>query len=584
MANFGPAVWYCNYGNGSSTGHFANTAWATGAVKAAGALVRQLAAPTVGNERIFVCIVAGTTHATTEPTWTVTKGAKTTDNTVTWQECTGQPGVCGDTTNSPTWTQNKNTVLTLGLIIYDAGTSSLQIVSTAGTTGNGSAPGFSATAGVTTADNTVTWTSLGAASNFAAWKAPFARVQSIYGTGWAAAGDTAYLASAHAETQTANMTITFTGTSAAMNRLICVNAAGSIPPVSADLTTGASITTTTSGNLTLNGSAYMRGITFSGGSGASSGFMSMGAAIQTFDSCAIAVPASAAVNSPRFNASGRYLLTNTTFQYGVTGSTCLPTGWVRWTNTASALTGGTIPSTLFANGAGVLVLDGVDLSAAGSGKTLFAASNIFGACVMMNCKLGASVTIAAAPTSAAAAPVDLLISDSGAQQYRQERYAYAGTLTAETTIVPSNQQASDGTTPITWKIVTTANSAWTNPFETFAYAEWNNTTGGALTRTFEIVNDGTTLTNADIWAQVEYLGSSATPVSSLATSGTADILAAGVNITTSTATWTTTGLGSPIKQKIAITVTPQMKGLMRITFKVAKASKTIYVNPRPNEQ
>ena len=58
---------------------------------------------------------------------------------------------------------------------------------------------------------------------------------------------------------------------------------------------------------------------------------------------------------------------------------------------------------------------------------------------------------------------------------------------------------------------------------------------------------------------------------SVASSAPADPLAAAANITTSTATWTTTGLTTPVKQKIAITFTPQMKGYFRIVFKVAKA-------------
>ena len=94
------STWYCNFGNGTSTGYYAVTAWATGATIAAGALRRQLTAPAVGNERVFVAIVAGTTHATTEPTWALTRGAKTTDNTVTWQEVTGASAVNGDLSNT----------------------------------------------------------------------------------------------------------------------------------------------------------------------------------------------------------------------------------------------------------------------------------------------------------------------------------------------------------------------------------------------------------------------------------------------------------------------------------------------------
>src|ERR1035437_9087464 len=57
----------------SSVKYAAATAWATGAAKAVGALVRETA-PTANNERIWVCIIAGTTHATTEPTWTTADG------------------------------------------------------------------------------------------------------------------------------------------------------------------------------------------------------------------------------------------------------------------------------------------------------------------------------------------------------------------------------------------------------------------------------------------------------------------------------------------------------------------------------
>src|SRR4249920_3600668 len=131
-------TWYCNAGDQSTTGHYAVSKWATGATIAAGALRRQNAAPTVGNERVFVCIVAGTTHATTEPTCVVTRGGKTTDNTVTWQECTGASAVNGDLTNTPSWTGVTGglaTAITLGAIIKRNNAASYWICSTAGNTG-----------------------------------------------------------------------------------------------------------------------------------------------------------------------------------------------------------------------------------------------------------------------------------------------------------------------------------------------------------------------------------------------------------------------------------------------------------------
>src|SRR4029453_17975362 len=164
------------------------TAWPTSTAVAAGVLRRQSATPTVGNERGFACIVAGTTSGTGPSPWIMTKGAKTTDGGVTWQECTGQPGLNGDTTNCPSWPLS--TAYALGQVIKGVTNSVLFICSTAGTSG-GSEPSWSTTAGQTTTDNTVTWTSLGAASGFTAFMCPFARLQSAYAANWMTAGEPA---------------------------------------------------------------------------------------------------------------------------------------------------------------------------------------------------------------------------------------------------------------------------------------------------------------------------------------------------------------------------------------------------------
>jgi hypothetical protein len=58
------------------------TAWVAATVKALGDFV----VPTAGLENGFryECTTAGTTHATTEPTWPIVEGATVTDNTVVW--------------------------------------------------------------------------------------------------------------------------------------------------------------------------------------------------------------------------------------------------------------------------------------------------------------------------------------------------------------------------------------------------------------------------------------------------------------------------------------------------------------------
>ncbi len=58
------------------------TAWATGTAYVVGNVRRKVA----DNGHVYMCVVAGTSHATTEPTWPTTPGATVTDNTVTWAE------------------------------------------------------------------------------------------------------------------------------------------------------------------------------------------------------------------------------------------------------------------------------------------------------------------------------------------------------------------------------------------------------------------------------------------------------------------------------------------------------------------
>lgn len=54
--------------------------WAVGTAYAVGDVVK----PTTYAAHSYKCTTAGTSHATTEPTWGTTNGGTTTDNTVTW--------------------------------------------------------------------------------------------------------------------------------------------------------------------------------------------------------------------------------------------------------------------------------------------------------------------------------------------------------------------------------------------------------------------------------------------------------------------------------------------------------------------
>lgn len=404
------------------------------------------------------------------------------------------------------------------------------------------------------------------------------------------AGDTFYVAADHAGTQASALTLTFKGTNAAPDRVLCVNQAGSVPPVAADLRTTATVTTTGANGITIAGNVYIYGIQFNAGDGANTASLTIGATAvctQTFQACDLELSNSSSASNlligPSIANGGCLIdLINTTMTYGhVTQGAQMRGGTLRWSNTPTALGGAIFPTNLFKSGGqpSIVTCDGVDLSPASTGKTLVQASNTTGIYQFINSRFGSAVTVAATPTSPHGTVTDVIISDNGATGYRQERYRYAGTLTAETVIVRSGG-ASDGVQALSHKIVTTANAKPYAPFESFPLAIWNPDTGSSVTLTVEMVNDGVTLTNADAWLEVEYLGSSSHPTASLVSSGIATPLTAGANLTTSSETWTTTGLSSPVKQLIAVTFTPQMAGYVRAVLKVARVSTTLYLDPK----
>src|SRR5215218_2262592 len=90
--------WYINYGS-----HFAVAARPQNAAVTPGMLRRQSSAPALGSERVFICIVGGTTANVTDATWTLTRGAKTSDGTAVWQECTGWPALNVAATRTLFW-------------------------------------------------------------------------------------------------------------------------------------------------------------------------------------------------------------------------------------------------------------------------------------------------------------------------------------------------------------------------------------------------------------------------------------------------------------------------------------------------
>jgi hypothetical protein len=428
----------------------------------------------------------------------------------------------------------------------------------------------------------------GGSNNGSSWANAFTTLTTAFAT--EAAGDTLYVAHDHSESTAANITLTSSGTSANPTKIICVDRAGTVPPVSADRRTTAQVATSgAAATINLAGFAHYDGIIFNAGVGSSAATninlpSSSNQAVR-LDNCSLRI-ASTGITSRIYvgtiggTVAGSWVeLNNTTVSFAATGQGISINGVLKWRNTTSALLG-TIATTLFIptnNTGGEVECAGVDLSAAGSGKTIAGVlSTVSGQKFkFVDCKMDAAVTKSAVPGARGAQEIDFIRSGSAGVNYTVHSHRMSGLLTEETTIVRTGG-ASDGTTTIAWKIVTTADCLYSLPFECPPIAIWNDTTGASVTATVEGIWGGGAVPNDDdIWLEVEYLGDASSPQGSFVNDGKADLLATAAGQTSSSETWG----GSTTKFKLAVAFTAQQKGWIYARVKCAKASSTFYIDP-----
>jgi hypothetical protein len=228
-------------------------------------------------------------------------------------------------------------------------------------------------------------------------------------------------------------------------------------------------------------------------------------------------------------------------------------------------------------------LSHLDLSEGKAGMHIFSAVAT-GRGTIRNCKLPASWSGSLVTgTLTAGERYEMHNCDSGDTNYRMIVTDYCGSITTETTIKVT-AGASDGTTGISWKMVSSAGTE--PPFLTLDTPEiviWNETTGSPITVTVEfLIDSATTLYTGDVWMDVMYLGTSGFPIGSVDTdSGLANILSANTTECTTgvgVGSWSGDGAGAK-SYKLVSTITPQEKGYIHAVIHLAKASTTIYVDP-----
>jgi hypothetical protein len=597
---FYDTVWFTNAGDQATTGYYAVAKRPQNAAVVAGQLVRQFTAPALNNERVFVCIVAGTTANVADATWVLTRGARTVDGTATWQECTGASAVNGDAADTVNWTAAKAAgVPTLGAIIKRNNGASYWICSVAGTMGASEPAWPNDTAGTTQADGTTTWTCLGVVGNFAIWAAPHARLANAFASTWGTSGNKFWLADNHAETQAAAMSLSMPGSSAVLTTAVCVDRTAALPPTTANFKTGASISTTANNSITFAASGivnfYYEGIAFNAGDGSLNNASLTFSSTQTygvFKNCAFNIVNTNSLSSILLGGTSTpnmMLWDNCPVSFANTGQViAIRSLHFEWRNTPNAIAGATIPLALFAPTAAniaYMTCRGVDFSAL---NTQLLQSNMTVAVpfVFEDCKFNPSLTRYGTSNSGYfTAPLITTRCDSAGTNYKGTRDEYSGSQVTEIAITRVGG-ATDNTTPASDKIVTNTQCSFPTPYRLMSLPIWNDTIGANVTVTvYGTINAALLPNNDEIWIDVQYLGSAASPLASFKSSGKSHVLAAAAPVAADGSVWNGGGSGAgwtPFKLVATLTAPqPQMKGYMYVAVRAAKPSTTYYIDPTP---
>lgn len=411
-----------------------------------------------------------------------------------------------------------------------------------------------------------------------------------------AAGDRMFYSQVHAETTAASVTVAVNGTITTPSQMLCANDAAQ-PPTA--LATTGSITTTGASTLLFLGSFYCYGLIFNCADAATTGTINLVGSvatseIQRFEQCQFILPntsASSVILIGHMTASvphkavwrnSQVKFNNVSQRIQVSGADFIWRG-------GSAITGTTTPTSgLILNAgtgrAGNIVVDGVDLSNFSSALALVSNIGMSARVVFRSCKLPAAWAGAlfnAAPTNAGLR-AEMYNCDSADTNYRLHVEDCFGTIKSEVTLVKTGG-ASDGTTPFSFKMASTANVSY--PLCTLESIElpavWNTTVGSTVTITVDILRDSVTaLSNADIWLTAQYAGTTGFPIASLVENVATNVLTTATSHATSAAAWTTTGMTNPNMQKLVVTFTATKIGYVQARIHLAKASTVVYIDPK----
>ena len=400
-----------------------------------------------------------------------------------------------------------------------------------------------------------------------------------------AAGDNIYLSQSHAESGGA-VTAVFAGTMANPVKIIAGNDSAE-PPIAVS---AASLISSSS--ITLSGSYYLYGLTLQSATSILPNAQVTSNSV-TLDHCSLITTGTGgssffSIGSTN-NVTQKAVLLDCTYKFSGSSNIGCATAGVVEIKGGSFVSGTSTPSAGIFGGAASdrtgaqLLIDGLDMTNLASTVSIFRTFISPGLFQIRNSKLPASWSgsLCNATPLATGQRFEMHNCDSGDTNYRLWVQEYSGSIKTETTLVRTGG-ASDGTTGYSLVMATTANAnASVAPLVSPEVSIWNDTIGGSKTVTVEILHDSATnLTDGEIWLEAQYLGTSGVPLGSFISDAKADILATAADQSASSETWTTTGMSNPNTQKLSVTFTPQEKGYIQAKVYLAKASKTVYVDPK----
>lgn len=403
----------------------------------------------------------------------------------------------------------------------------------------------------------------------------------------AAAGDRIAVRNDHS--QSVSGTWAFPGTNAAPNIVTGVSDSGE-PPTT--LATGAVLGTPTNGALTITGSVIMSHLKISVGTGANNAILTMAnsnaADYQVYETCTFGDGATGngtgiAVGREG-NATGNRLVWRDCTVHLTASAQYITVRQLDWEWNGGTVAGST-PTTLMEINSGIgrgatIQIRNVDFSPYGSTFNICSGMPGGNSLLMEKCKFPASWSgnlINGTPSLGGRA-VLLDCQISGGSKIRYRLMERTGTINDDTSIYRDGGSQDEGTA-ISFKMATTSNAAYpTAILQSPPIIVDNQTTGSAVTLYAEIVHDSATaLTDADVWAVADYLGTASSDLGSSVTTRCA-LLASASSVASSSETWTGTGgMSNPNKQRIAVTFTPQVAGDVMVRVYLAKASKTLYL-------